>query len=109
LQQIPGHNRALFGEEFAKKFSPEELSGDMYDIITETGKQLKLAYCPPNVREKFTMKYRRVTETVRNMAKESTSAFMKPIHEAHRKGTHYYLIFLPFFLSLFTKYPKQGF
>eukprot|EP00026_Physarum_polycephalum_P000472 Phypoly_transcript_00473.p1 GENE.Phypoly_transcript_00473~~Phypoly_transcript_00473.p1 ORF type:complete len:1072 (+),score=177.20 Phypoly_transcript_00473:1435-4650(+) len=83
---LPAHNRALFGEEFEKKFAPKGLNTDLYDVISETGKLLKLAYCPPHLREEYYQKVTRVIDAVRGMAEDSTSPFMKPIQEARRKG-----------------------
>jgi NADPH-ferrihemoprotein reductase len=83
---IPAHNRALFGEEWARKFSYAELNEEIYDIITETGKQLKFDWCPPTVKEAYYAKINRVKNAVFNMGKDSPSTFMKSLLEATKKG-----------------------
>jgi hypothetical protein len=83
---IPSHNRALFGEEFARKYTYNEMSAEIYDIISETGKQLKFNFCPPWIKGPHTAKIKRVTDAVGYMMRDSTSAFMKSLLEAKREG-----------------------
>lgn len=83
---IPAHNRALFGEEVAKKFQYGELSKEMYDVITETGKQLKFPMTSPKNERILLEQTDRITKAVVHMAKDATSPFMKSWLEALRNG-----------------------
>lgn len=67
----------MFGEEYAKKFSYQELSDEVYQVITETGKQLKFPYSPPSNERILLGQTKRVAAAIKNMGKESTSPFLK--------------------------------
>lgn len=63
----------------------------MYDIITETGKQLKFDFCPPHLRGKYMGQLKSVADAIKNMMRESTSPLMKPLSDALKEGipSHY--------------------
>lgn len=77
---------ALFGDESVTKHQYKEMSRDVCEIITEAGTQLLLDFCPPWIKGNYVSRFNRVTEAVRNMMKESSSPFMKPLLDARDDG-----------------------
>jgi poly(3-hydroxyalkanoate) synthetase len=62
------------------------MSKEVYDIISETGKQLKFNWCPPWIKKAYMAQIHRVTDAVRLMMNNSTSPFMKLFLDAKKAG-----------------------
>jgi hypothetical protein len=76
----------MFGEEFARKFTYNEMNYDMYEVVEETGKLLNINVVPPTKKDYYFGQLRRMAKAVGEMGKNSPSKFMKPFLEALNKG-----------------------